>query len=74
MTTAITEAGVDPTVQHFDKMPDCGFVGYDIVEALFGISRATIRRRIKDGKMPAPHEICGMKRFRVGDLRKGGAV
>lgn len=74
MTSALSSAGVAPEVEYFDRLPDAAHVDVGVVAAIYGCSVATVNRRIKDGKMPAPHEICGMKRFRVGDLRKGGAI
>lgn len=69
MTTAITEAGVDPTVQHFDKMPDSAFVDIATVAGLLGVSVQTIRRRIAEGKIPAPQGVLGLQRYNVGMIR-----
>ncbi|QIN60909.1 hypothetical protein SBC1_08880 [Caballeronia sp. SBC1] len=69
MTSALSSAGVAPEVEHFDRLPDAAHVDVGVVAAIYGISVATVKRRVKDGKLPAPHEICGMKRFKVGDLR-----
>lgn len=71
--SAISSAGVAPEVEHFDRLPDSAHVDVGVVAAIYGCSVATVKRRVKDGKIPAPQDICGMKRFRVGDLRKGGA-
>ncbi|CAN7237084.1 helix-turn-helix domain-containing protein [Caballeronia sp. LjRoot34] len=69
MTTAISEAGVDPTVQHFDKMPESAFVDVATVAALLGVSPQTIRRRAAEGEIPAPQDIFGLQRYRVGVVR-----
>lgn len=69
MTTAISEAGVDPTVQHFDKMPESAFVDIATVAALLGVSPQTIRRRAAEGGIPAPQDVLGLQRYQVGVVR-----
>jgi pilus assembly protein TadC len=34
MTTAISEAGVEPTLKHFDELPDSAHVDIGVVAAL----------------------------------------
>jgi hypothetical protein len=69
MTTAITNAGVDPTLKHFDDLPDSAHVDIGLVAGLLGISPSTIRRRIAEGSLPAPQDILGLQRYQVGVVR-----
>lgn len=42
-------------LRHFDQLPDSAHVRQPTVEALFGISAATVWRRVKSGHLPKPH-------------------
>lgn len=54
----------------FTDLPDIAEVEWEVVEALFGLSRATIRRHYVAGLLPAPVRIVGACRWRVSDLRQ----
>ena len=69
MTTAISGAGVEPTLKHFDELPDSAHVDIGVVAALLGVSPSTVHRRIAEGKLPAPTGILGMQRYNVGMIR-----
>jgi hypothetical protein len=69
MTTAISSAGIDPALKHFDEMPDSAHVDLHVVAGLLGVSVATIRRRIAEGSLPAPQYVLGMQRYQVGVVR-----
>jgi hypothetical protein len=69
MTTAISDAGIDPALKHFDEMPDSARVDLNVVAGLLGVSVATIRRRIAEGSLPAPQDVLGMQRYQVGVVR-----
>ena len=69
MTTAISEAGVEPTLKHFDELPDSAHVDIGVVAALLGVSPSTIRRRVAEGSLLAPQDVLGMQRYQVGIVR-----
>lgn len=45
---------IDPALRDFDSLPDLAFVRLPVVQALFACSRATVWRRVKSGRIPAP--------------------
>jgi hypothetical protein len=67
--SATPNAGVDSTLLNFDLLPDSAYVPVDALAALLGVSIATIRRRIADGKIPAPQGVLGLHRYNVGMIR-----
>lgn len=69
MTTAISDAGVEPTLKHFDELPDSAHVDIGVVAGLLGVHASTIRRRIAEGSLPAPQDVLGMQRYQVGVVR-----
>lgn len=69
MTTAISDAGVEPTLKHFDELPDSAHVDIGVVAGLLGVHPSTIRRRIAEGSLPAPQDVLGMQRYQVGVVR-----
>lgn len=59
-----------PALNAFDTLPDSAYVPLPVVCALFACSPATIWRRVRDGRLVAPHRI-GKRttRWLVGQLR-----
>lgn len=66
---ATPSAGVDSTLLNFDLLPDSAYVPVDALASLLGVSIATIRRRIAEGKIPPPQGILGLQRYNVGTIR-----
>lgn len=64
-TGAVPEA-----LKNFDSLPDSANVRAPVVAALFGVSAATVWRKAKDGKLPAPRRISDrVTVWNVGELR-----
>ena len=54
----------------FDTLPDSGFVRLPSLEKIFACSRATIWRRVKEAKLPAPKKLGPrMVAWNVGEIR-----
>lgn len=57
--------------KNFPSLPDCALVDARVVCPLYGISKATLWRRISQGLVPQPMKLSARStRWRVGDLRK----
>lgn len=58
------------TLATFDELPLSANVNQQIVQALFGISPATVWRRVKSGALPQPRRY-GLRttRWNVGELK-----
>jgi hypothetical protein len=69
MKQVISSSGLDPSLQHFDKLPDSAMVGPRVVAALRGQSVCTVWRHVKLGILPKPEMVGGSARWRVGLLR-----
>lgn len=64
-TGAVPEA-----LKNFDSLPDSANVRAPVVAALFGVSAATVWRKAKAGKLPAPRRISErVTVWNVGELR-----
>ncbi len=62
--------GLPDALAHFDSLPDSAYVPGPVVDGLFGFSRWTRIRRVKDGALPAPKRTSpGFDAFNVGELR-----
>ena len=66
-----SNAGAVPeALKNFDSLPDSANVRAPVVAALFGVSAATVWRKAKDGKLPAPRRISDRATvWNVGELR-----
>lgn len=62
-------AGIDSNLLNFDLLPDSAYVPVDTLASLLGVSIATIRRRIAEGKIPPPQGVLGLQRYQVGLIR-----
>ncbi len=58
------------SLRHFDALPDSAHVRQRTVEALFGISSATVWRWVHSGSLPKPHKHGpNTTAWNVGELR-----
>lgn len=66
-----SNAGAVPeALKNFDSLPDSANVRAPVVAALFGMSAATVWRKAKNGKLPAPRRISDrVTVWNVGELR-----
>lgn len=54
----------------FSSLPDAAHVRQPTVEALYGISRATVWRRVANGTLPKPYKFSErVTTWNVGELR-----
>lgn len=63
-------AEIDSTLLNFDLLPDSAYVSVSALAALLDVSVETVRRRIADGKIPAPTGILGLQRYQVSMVRE----
>lgn len=55
----------------FDTLPNSANVRLPVVGSLFGVSRVTVWRWTKEGRLPKPHRPSyGVTVWNVGDLRQ----
>ncbi|EXI76874.1 MAG: putative transcriptional regulator [Candidatus Accumulibacter sp. SK-11] len=66
-----SNAGAVPeALKNFDFLPDSANVRAPVVAALFGVSAATVWRKAKAGKLPAPRRISDrVTVWNVGEIR-----
>jgi len=70
MTHLINAGAVPEALKNFDLLPDSANVRAPVVAALFGFSAATVWRKAKAGKLPAPRRISDrVTVWNVGELR-----
>jgi predicted DNA-binding transcriptional regulator AlpA len=63
--------GIPTALQNSDSLPDSANVRQPVVEALFACSSATVWRRVKDGRIPAPRKLSDrITVWNVGALRR----
>ena len=63
--------GIPDALRNFDSLPDSANVRQPVVEALWGCSSATVWRRVKDGRLPAPKKLSDrITAWNVGALRR----
>jgi predicted DNA-binding transcriptional regulator AlpA len=66
-----TTPAVPAALQHFDSLPDAAYVRQPVVEALYGVSSATVWRMVKRGAIPAPKKLSArVTAWNVGGLRR----
>lgn len=57
-------------LRQFDLLPDSAQVRLPTVATLFGISAASVWRRVKNGTLPKPHKFSErVTTWNVGELR-----
>ena len=55
---------------NFDSLPDSANVRQPVVQGLFGISAATVWRRVNDGLLPKPRKLSPrITAWNCGELR-----
>jgi len=61
---------LDAALRNFDQLPDSAQVRQPVVEALFGISHASVWRRVGNGTLPKPRKFGPRTTtWNVGELR-----
>ena len=71
MTRQHNKGAIPDALKNFDLLPDSANVRQPIVEALWGCSSATVWRRVKDGRLPAPKKLSDrITAWNVGALRR----
>lgn len=62
---------ISDALRNFDSLPDSASVRLPVVQALFACSGATVWRRVKVGKLPAPKKLSErITAWNVGQLRR----
>ncbi|WP_420465790.1 helix-turn-helix transcriptional regulator [Panacagrimonas sp.] len=70
MSQKVTAESLPESCRYFDTMPDAGEVRQPTVEALFGISAATVWRWVREGRLPKPRKRGPrVTTWNVGELR-----
>lgn len=56
--------------RNFGTLPDDAYIRLPAICELYGISRNTVYRRVKDGGIPSPRKLSErVTAWRVGDIR-----
>lgn len=67
----IDVSSIPDALRFFDQLPDSAHVRLPVVEALYGVSSATVWRRVLDGGIPQPHKLSArVTAWNVGQLRR----
>jgi len=62
---------IPAALHHFDVLPDSAHVRQPVVEALYGVSSATVWRWVANGAIPAPKKLgANTSAWNVGELRQ----
>lgn len=70
MACFINAGAVPAALKNFDSLPDSANVRVAVVAALAGYSQATVWRKAKAGKLPAPRRVSDrVTVWNVGELR-----
>ena len=68
---ALPDSPILDAFRYFDDLPEAALVRQPVVEALYSCSSATIRRRVRDGRIPKPHSYSDrLMAWNVGELRQ----
>ena len=71
MADRTAPSAIPDAFKYFDSSPDSAYVRQPIVQALFGVSAATVWRMVKRGVLPAPRKLSErVTAWQVGELRK----
>ena len=69
-TEKMHSSKVDPVLAQFDRLPDSAHIRLHTVTKLFGVSKPTIYRWVRDQKFPAPKHFSNrVSSWNVGELR-----
>ena len=60
---------INPVLRDFDQLPDSAQVRLPVVQALFGVSSATVWRMVKSKQLKAHKLTERTTTFNVGELR-----
>lgn len=70
MTHHTNPSAIPDALKNFDSFPDSANVRQPVVEALYGVSAATVWRMVKRGTLPAPRKLSErVTAWNVGELR-----
>ena len=73
--TSGARSAIPDALKNFDSLPDSANVRQPVVQALYGVSSATVWRMVKRGTMPAPRKLSErVTAWNVGLLRKALAA
>ena len=61
---------IETALSQFDQLPDSAFVRLPVVTGLFGCSKATAWRWVKQSVLPPPIKRGGISAWKVGELRE----
>lgn len=66
-----TNSTIPDSLRHFDALPDSANVRQPVLEGLYGVSAATIWRRVQAGTIPKPRkQSARVTSWNVGLLRQ----
>lgn len=51
------QKSIPAALSNFDVMPDSAYIRLPVMQALYGISTATIWRNVKNGTIPKPSKL-----------------
>jgi predicted DNA-binding transcriptional regulator AlpA len=65
-----TTSAIPDALKNFDSLPDSANVRQPVVEALYGVSAATVWRMVKRGTLPPPRKLSErVTAWNCGELR-----
>jgi predicted DNA-binding transcriptional regulator AlpA len=69
MSKRLNNGTIPDALKNFDLLPDSAKVRLPVVQALYGCSRATVWRRVKEKLIPLPSKTKNITTWNVGELR-----